>query len=47
MICDPATTCNGNGVCNDDGTCQCEPFFYGEYCISKLEKLGDKESIQI
>ena len=37
-FCDPAITCNGQGICTIDGTCKCDPVFYGETCLSKLRK---------
>ena len=42
VFCDPAITCNGKGICTIDGTCNCEPVFYGETCLSKPRKICDK-----
>ena len=33
--CDPATTCNGHGTCQEDGSCKCSYGFYGDSCSSK------------
>ena len=41
VFCDPTITCNGKGVCTIDGTCNCDPVFYGETCLSKLWKNCD------
>ena len=38
VFCDSAITCNGQGICTIDGTCKCDPVFYGETCLSKLRK---------
>lgn len=31
-LCDPTTTCSGNGVCNTDGTCSCNQGYAGSDC---------------
>ena len=36
--CDPATTCNGHGTCQEDGSCKCSDGFYGDFCSSKSKK---------
>ena len=36
--CDAAQSCSGQGICGTDGACQCEATFYGENCISKIDK---------
>ena len=36
--CDPATTCNGHGTCQEDGSCKCSDGFYGDSCLSKSKK---------
>ena len=32
IYCKAEDTCNGNGVCNMDGTCKCDPHFDGPRC---------------
>ena len=45
VFCDPAITCNDKGICTIDGTCNCDPSFYGVNCTSKLTKIkGDISS---
>ena len=34
--CDPATTCNGAGVCADDGSCTCNTNFDGAACDGRF-----------
>ena len=34
--CNAATTCKGKGDCKSDGTCQCDKYYYGSSCYSKL-----------
>ena len=41
VFCDPAITCNDKGICYVDGTCKCDPSFYGDNCTSKLRKLKE------
>lgn len=31
-VCLPTTSCNGNGVCDTNGNCQCNVGFIGEEC---------------
>ena len=33
--CDPLTTCNGQGICTDNGDCKCDNGFYTADCSSK------------
>ena len=40
--CDAAQNCSSQGICGPDGACNCDPFFYGENCISKHKKLEDR-----
>ena len=41
VFCDPAITCNDKGICAVDGTCNCDPSFYGDNCTSKLKRLKE------
>ena len=34
--CDATTTCNGRGICTDDGNCKCNSGFYAANCSGKL-----------
>ena len=35
-FCDATTTCSGHGSCNpDNGTCDCDDFYYESDCSSK------------
>ena len=44
-FCNAATSCSGNGACNiDDGTCDCNEFYYGIDCSSK-QKHTQKSTI--
>ena len=38
--CDPATTCNGHGECQEDGSCTCYDGFYGDSCSSIFISFG-------
>ena len=40
--CNAAQNCSSQGICGPDGSCVCDPSFYGDNCISKLRKLMDK-----
>lgn len=37
--CNADTTCQGNGDCNDDGTCSCHIGFYGNDCTQGNWKI--------
>jgi hypothetical protein len=39
-VCDPATTCSGNGFCRSDQSCLCAPAWYGPKCDSQIEADG-------
>ena len=39
--CNAAQNCSSQGTCGPDGACVCDPFFYGDDCISKLRKLKE------
>ena len=44
-FCNAATSCSGNGACNiDDGTCDCDEFYYEIDCSSK-QKQTQKSTI--
>jgi hypothetical protein len=38
--CDPATTCNGHGECQEDGSCKCSDGFFGDSCSSISISFG-------
>lgn len=37
--CDEPTTCNDNGMCQEDGKCVCYSGYYGNDCLSKHSLL--------
>ena len=39
--CNAAQNCSSHGICGPDGSCVCDPSFYGDNCISKLRKLNE------
>lgn len=44
FYCDDASTCDGNGVCNDQGQCECNPGFVGTHCESQCHRDVDCNS---
>ena len=36
VSCNPTITCNGQGLCGNNGTCQCYDDYYGDSCSSKI-----------
>ena len=40
VLCDPATTCNGHGECQEDGSCKCSDGFFGDSCSSISISFG-------
>ena len=41
VYCDPVATCNGNGVCEDDGSCKCnEKRFQGATCFGMFLQIS-------
>ena len=39
-VCDPATTCSGNGVCKMDGSCECTDGFAGDDCNTAGKQIN-------